>query len=602
MAVLLAAVMIALALLASCGSSPTASASQASDSIASDSIFAASASNLSGPVYSGDGGKGKSITILPPKAVGFAANQTYLPGVVQGELVSNFSGYSAISVLDRAQLDSQYAELLSGYYDDNAKAGADLGHLSPTDYLLVGNITKTGTGYVLQIQITKTADKTTAASYSGTCTFIELENLSGVRRASLDLLQKLGVEPTERTKTELGQAVTANHAAAQVALAKGIDAMKKGTVVEALSYFIQSSNADPQLAEAASRVNITTANIASGNIGADVRNAIAWRKAWIDRLIECDRYVANYVSTTPLATYLVYSTDLKQGKIDWEKETLPISFTIELSPDRNWGRPITGVVDAVYAGLAGTGQIKTWELGWPEKSASNGPSQVMPEVTAKYTVTVQLFNDQGTLLGTQTVPLSAEWKVSFRDGRVSQIGSRTVTTVQFPAVDANRITDKLTIKVASLNGKSAEPEARARGVSILTQMDYAKLKKSNGWYDPGDTGPTGGIVFIVNDQRMEAAPASTEFKARWEDAIKRCESLKVKDIGGWHLPTKEELNAMYTELKKKGLGDFSNGWYWSSSSHEISRYGTWFQSFDDGYQSHNDFTYIDRSVRAVRVF
>ncbi|MDR1902323.1 MAG: hypothetical protein LBQ88_08605 [Treponema sp.] len=51
-------------------------------------------------------------------------------------MVSSFKGYSAVEVLDRERLDDQYAELLSGYYDENAEAGLDLGHLPPTGYAL----------------------------------------------------------------------------------------------------------------------------------------------------------------------------------------------------------------------------------------------------------------------------------------------------------------------------------------------------------------------------------------------------------------------------------------------------------------------------------
>jgi len=64
--------------------------------------------------FTGNGGKGTSIAILAPKATGLAENQSYLPALVQGEFVSNFSGFSAISVLDRERLDDQYTELLSG--------------------------------------------------------------------------------------------------------------------------------------------------------------------------------------------------------------------------------------------------------------------------------------------------------------------------------------------------------------------------------------------------------------------------------------------------------------------------------------------------------
>ena len=69
--------------------------------------------------------------------------------------------------------------------------------------------------YKLQIQITQTADKMTVASHSGTFCFLELDDLSAIRLASLDLLQKMGVTPTEQARME-------------------------GATVEALSYYYQS--------------------------------------------------------------------------------------------------------------------------------------------------------------------------------------------------------------------------------------------------------------------------------------------------------------------------------------------------------------------------
>ena len=125
----------------SCTSSAPASVSSSS--------AAQSAASSANPYFTGDGCKGMSIAILAPKATGLAEDQSYLPALMQGEFVSNFKGYSAIDVLDRVQLDNQYAELLSGYYEDDAEAGKDLGHLTPTDYILGGTIIKTNSGYAM---------------------------------------------------------------------------------------------------------------------------------------------------------------------------------------------------------------------------------------------------------------------------------------------------------------------------------------------------------------------------------------------------------------------------------------------------------------------
>ncbi|GAB6391030.1 MAG: DUF1566 domain-containing protein [Treponematales bacterium] len=93
-----------------------------------------------------------------------------------------------------------------------------------------------------------------------------------------------------------------------------------------------------------------------------------------------------------------------------------------------------------------------------------------------------------------------------------------------------------------------------------------------------------------------SAPASTEFWVTWNDAKSRCASLRVNGIGGWRLPDKDELNAMYQQLHKQVLGGFSDSGYWSSSE---GGYGAWIQSFSDGDQ-HGDFKSNLSQGRAVR--
>ncbi|MDR3302599.1 MAG: DUF1566 domain-containing protein, partial [Spirochaetaceae bacterium] len=83
-------------------------------------------------------------------------------------------------------------------------------------------------------------------------------------------------------------------------------------------------------------------------------------------------------------------------------------------------------------------------------------------------------------------------------------------------------------------------------------------------------------------------------------AAELCDALEVNGYDDWFLPSKDELNLMYTNLKQKGLGEFSNSWYWSSS--QGSTYGSWYQDFSNGSQyvslgKHNTY-----SVRAVRAF
>jgi hypothetical protein len=399
-----------------------------------------------------------SLAILAPKGTGLAENQNYLPALVQGEFVSNFSGYSAISVLDRESLDEQYAELLSGYYDDDAEAGNDLGHLTPTEYIMSGSITKTATGYALQIRITKTADKMTTASYSGTCTFAELDNLTGIRRASLDLLEKMGVTPTERTRTELSDPGEANHVNAQTALAQGITAQQQGTEVAALSYFYQAASFDPSLLEAANRASVVSANITSGNIGADARNDIQWRKDWIDRLTETERYFDSFFKSSTLPYTLFYSTNIEQGNINYETETIALSFEVNLHGSQIWIASIERALQQIYSSLNATNRKNDWGLAqWPQRSVSalapfGGGSK-------RFTVITELLNDQNQVIGRLSFDVTGNWNFDFGN-RISFNSSEDAYGIQsFNNVKVADITDTLAIRIASVNGTAAQTAA-----------------------------------------------------------------------------------------------------------------------------------------------
>jgi len=158
-------------------------------------------------------------------------------------------------------------------------------------------------------------------------------------------------------------------------------------------------------------------------------------------------------------------------------------------------------------------------------------------------------------------------------------------------------------------------------------------------YKVGDVGPGGGIIFydrgFVSDgwRYLEAAPAGTDFTAQWgayekdvsgtntsvgsgkrntklivdrlkqlgenEWAAQICTGMEIGGLNDWFLPSKDELDLMYKNLKQKGLGGFSSRWYWSSSQF-VNSYA-WNQYFSDGSQGkfYKNYTL---SVRAVRAF
>jgi hypothetical protein len=119
----------------------------------------------------------------------------------------------------------------------------------------------------------------------------------------------------------------------------------------------------------------------------------------------------------------------------------------------------------------------------------------------------------------------------------------------------------------------------------------------------GDRGPAGGIVFFDKGSTsdgwryLEAAGNDVGeeiawFNGKWNDikntgreagrgkmntdilvetqglgsyAAQLCRNLELNGFRDWFLPSTAELDILYTNLKLKGLGNFSPSYYWSSS-------------------------------------
>jgi len=156
-------------------------------------------------------------------------------------------------------------------------------------------------------------------------------------------------------------------------------------------------------------------------------------------------------------------------------------------------------------------------------------------------------------------------------------------------------------------------------------------------YALGDTGPAGGLVFYdkgsMSDgwRYLEAAPSNQSTGIQWYNgnsvvtgatatgagsgrantstiiskqgtgnyAAALCDKLVLGGFDDWFLPSKDELNLMYTNLRKAGRGGFGSAWYWSSS--EYTKLSAWIQDFSDGGRP-NLIKYSIGSVRLCGLF
>jgi hypothetical protein len=148
-------------------------------------------------------------------------------------------------------------------------------------------------------------------------------------------------------------------------------------------------------------------------------------------------------------------------------------------------------------------------------------------------------------------------------------------------------------QIEQMNGYTVKP----RGIVSLFKHGGFVVYEKNGH---------GLVVAITNLGPMD-----------WISAKTACEELILNGYSDWHLPSKEELNAVYLNLAPFGIVRFFYSEYGSKSfpqyshtylsSTEYENRGdhhdnfVWYQSFDNGVQSHCSSS-TESYVRAVRAF
>jgi hypothetical protein len=109
----------------------------------------------------------------------------------------------------------------------------------------------------------------------------------------------------------------------------------------------------------------------------------------------------------------------------------------------------------------------------------------------------------------------------------------------------------------------------------------------------------GGIVFYLdgNGGGKVCAKSHTESAGDWSEAINYAMDLVDSGFDDWYLPTKNELELVYTQIGV--LGNFLPSYYWSSSEHSGDL--AWSVGFSSGVPDYRGKNFSLR-VRAVRAF
>lgn len=113
-----------------------------------------------------------------------------------------------------------------------------------------------------------------------------------------------------------------------------------------------------------------------------------------------------------------------------------------------------------------------------------------------------------------------------------------------------------------------------------------------------------GTVTDTATNLMWTKNANLIGRLNWHDAMSRCRSFSISGIGGWRLPSKDELVAFYHAIQGGHPFTGVQSWYWSSRT--LAGYGeykdfAWTVNMDDGhasYHGHKDYpTYFVWPVR-----
>lgn len=118
----------------------------------------------------------------------------------------------------------------------------------------------------------------------------------------------------------------------------------------------------------------------------------------------------------------------------------------------------------------------------------------------------------------------------------------------------------------------------------------------------GDIGPGGGIVFYIEGKKAyEVSEILGE--ANWETAMSMAKNFRGGGYDDWYLPTSDELNLVYINLRMTGIIS-GNSYHWSSSEVNSGK-DACCQSFSHGVQYAGwpgAYKSSTCSVRAIRAF
>jgi len=476
--------------------------------------------------WTGNGGKDIRITVAEPVGKGLSADEQSLIPLIQSTIIGSIQKFSAMTIFDRQNLENILSEQkmsLSGDFSDNDFIR--IGHLTNANLIVFGSINKISSNYFIEFAVTDVETGERKASYPPKqVSLLSLQGFSAVKDASADLLSQLGVNLTDRAIQELKRAENTTRIQAENLLARGITAQRQGSVADAFSYYFQAASLEPSLREAISRASVVSTSVSGGIISQNVRNRLKVHDEWRTIVNAAKTFYSNH-----LPYEFVYDTNINRGAINFDRRTINLTIGLSLIPTDAWK-----AINDLRRGLNKARQ--------PSENWNFNLNQIEPR---RIVVTLEILNTNNVILSRGTFTFSNPSEAN-----------RVNATLNFTNVKADDLTDRLTVRVVSINNIPAQQAGETGFIQITTLAAYNRRQN-----------------------QLSVAETKTIIEKRRREEIEQIEYRRLR----------EEMKAYYAK-QRVGLEILTAYYQWGidgnrSVGTEISFYWSFLQFTSIGLES-----------------
>jgi hypothetical protein len=229
-----------------------------------------------------------------------------------------------------------------------------------------------------------------------------------------------------------------------------------------------------------------------------VRNDIQRRNEWLKLLADAEDYFSKH-----LPYEIVYNPALSPGHTDYAKEMADLSCSIEVRPTEGFK-----TINTILAGLKETGKVEEWGMIYwplsspvfvdrvtarsPEGPVNSGDDMRNRQILKKLSPSFQLVNAHDKVIATSNNYIWCSLRFRNFTSDLMYVGVESVEKLRrqldvagevygwdmfveaspyienmvFFSVNANDITDNMTVKIVSINGIDAETAGKTGYIQI----------------------------------------------------------------------------------------------------------------------------------------